>query len=295
MIRRRPFGRISLRGASAKPAPPKRYLGPVFSCTTYPRSLLRLPSHRAHRLVATAVAAGLGALALSGVAGAAVSSAPATAGPLTILVSGNGPAFSTHVDIACESPSARDTGDVQIGGAATAARRVVAVAAGATARLEISDLTDGSACSVTTSGSGAAHLDAVDGGTPLIGSDGQIRGVAVTVDRGTPVTAHLTLVIPAAINAAVDSPRATTATTSAAGSGSAASTPPALPGSDGAASAAAPVALAAARSTTTASSAALPDPSGTGTALAISCVGLLLCAVVAYALVISSRREPRAN
>ncbi|MEO6469232.1 MAG: hypothetical protein ABIP21_09030, partial [Acidimicrobiia bacterium] len=148
---------------------------------------------------------------------------------------------------------------------------------------------------VTTSGSGAAHLDAVDGGTPLVGSDGQIRGVAVTVDRGTPVTAHLTLVIPAATNAAVASPLATTATMNAAGSGSAASTPPALPGSDGAASAAAPVALAAARSTTTASSAALPDPSGTGTALAIACVGLLLCAAGAYALVVSSRREPRAN
>ena len=81
----------------------------------------------------------------------------------------------------------------------------------------------------------------------------------------------------------------------AAGSGSAALTPPALPGSDGAASAAAPVALAAARSTTTASSAALPDPSGTGTALVISCVGLMLCGAVAYALVLSSRRRPRAH
>lgn len=240
------------------------------------------------------MAAGLGALTLSGVAGATVASAPAPGGPLTILVSGNGATFSTNVDVACESPSAQDTGDVQIASAATAERRSVAVA-GTTARFEISDLTDGSACSVTTSGSGAAHLDAVDGGTPLVGSDGQIRGVAVTVDRGTPVTAHLTLVIPAAINAAVASPRATTATMSAAGSGSAASTPPALPGSDGAASAAAPVALAAARSTTTASSAALPDPSGTGTALAISCVGLLLCALVAYALVVSSRRETRTN
>ncbi len=256
---------------------------------------MRLPSHRAHRLVATVVAAGIGALTLSGVAGATVAAAPAPGGPLTILVSGNGPAFSTNVNVACESPTAQDTGNVQIGGAATSGRQSVDVAAGATAHLEISDLTDGTACSVTTSGSGAAHLDAVDGGTPLVGSDGQIRGVAVTVDRGTPVTAHLTLVIPAATNAAVASPLATTATMNAAGSGSAASTPPALPGSDGAASAAAPVALAAARSTTTASSAALPDPSGTGTALAIACVGLLLCAAVAYALVVSSRREPRAN
>ena len=257
--------------------------------------LLRLPSHRFHRLVATAVAAGLGALTLCGVAGAATVSASTSGGPLTIVVSGNGSAFSTQVDIACETPSAPSSGDVQIGGAASAARRSIDVAAGATSRLEISDLTDGSACSVTTSGSGAAHLDAVDGGTPLVGSDGQIRGVAVTVDRGTPATAHLTFVIPAAINAAVASPLATATATNAAGSGSAASTPPALPGSDGAASAAAPVALAAARSTTTASSAALPDPSGTGTALAISCVGLLLCALVAYALVISSHREPRAN
>ena len=243
--------------------------------------------------MATAVAAGIGALTLSGVAGAA--SAPVSGGPLTIRVSGNGPAFSTNVEVTCESPAAPDTGDVQIGSAATAGRQAVDVAAGATASLQISDLTDGSACSVTTSGSGAAHLDAADGGTPLVGSDGQIRGVAVTVDRGTPVTAHLTFVIPAAIDAAVASPLATTATMNAAGSGSAASTPPALPGSDGAASAAAPVALAAARSTTTASSAALPDPSGTGTALAIACVGLLLCAAVAYALVVSSRRETRTN
>ena len=147
---------------------------------------MRLPSHRVHRLAATVVAAGLGALTLSGVAGATTPSATASSGPLVILVSGNGAAFSTQVEIACESPSARDTGDVQIGGAATAARQVVDVPAGATPSLKISDLTDGSACSVTTSGSGAAHLDAVDGGTPLVGSDGQIRGVAVTVDRGTP-------------------------------------------------------------------------------------------------------------
>ncbi len=244
--------------------------------------------------MATAVAAGIGALTLSGVAGATVAAAPAPGGPLTILVSGNGPAFSTNVNVACESPTAQDTGNVQIGGAATSGRQSVDLAAGATAHLEISDLTDGTACSVTTSGSGAAHLDAVDGGTPLVGSDGQIRGVAVTVDRGTPVTAHLTFKIPAATNAAVASPLATTATMNAAGSGSAASTPPALPGSDGAASAAAPVALAAARSTTTASSAALPDPSGTGTALVIASIGVLICGAAAYALTLT-RREPRAH
>src|SRR6478736_1593040 len=106
----------------------------------------------------------------------------------------------------------------------------------------------GAACSVTATGPTAADLGAVDGGTPLVGADGQLRGVAVTVDRGTTATAYLTFHIPFAI--ASSAPNGAN-TTTATGSGSAASTPPPLPGGDGAASAAAPVALAAARSTTT--------------------------------------------
>lgn len=253
---------------------------------------LRLPSPRAHRLAATVVAAGLSALVLSGVTSGAGASAEVA--PLTVVVSGNGTAFSTDLLISCETPAAPSRHGVDIAGAATAERHTLAVPGQGGVQLHITDLADGSACSVTASGSGAAHLDAVDGGTPLVGSDGQVRGVAVTVDRGTPVTAHLTFQVPAVIPATV-APLVPTDVTNAAGSGSAALTPPALPGSDGAASAAAPVALAAARSTTTASSAALPDPSGTGTALVIACVGLLLCGAVAYALVLSSQRRPRAH
>ncbi len=255
--------------------------------------------HRAHRLLATAMVTGLGTFVFSGAVSSGIAGASPAEVPLTIVVSGDGAAFDTDVLVGCESPAAprhdATRGDVEIGGAATLERRSVEVPAAGAAQLQISDLTDGSACSVTASGSGAALLDAVDGGTPLVGSDGQIRGVAVMVDRGTPVTAYLTFTIPAVLPASVATPLATTGAKNAAGSGSAAPTPPALPGSDGAASAAAPVALAAARSTTTASSAALPDPSGTGTALAIACVGLLLCAAVAYAMVASSRREPRPN
>ena len=98
--------------------------------------------------MATAVAAGLGALTLSGVAGATTPSATASSGPLVILVSGNGAAFSTHINIECESQSAHDTGDVQIASAATAGRQAVDVAADAIARLEISDLTDGTTTSM---------------------------------------------------------------------------------------------------------------------------------------------------
>ena len=71
--------------------------------------------------------------------------------------------------------------------------------AGGTTTLTIADLTAGTACSVTASGPTAADLGAVDGGTPLVGADGQLRGVAVTVDRGTTATAHLTYTIPFAI------------------------------------------------------------------------------------------------
>jgi|GEM_PF-4784891 hypothetical protein len=229
---------------------------------------------------------------LSGTTSPAVASTEVA--PLTVVVSGNGTAFSTDLVISCESPAAPSRDGVDIAGAATAERHTLAVPGQGSAQLHITDLADGSACSITASGSGAAHLDAVDGGTPLVGSDGQVRGVAVTVDRGTPVTAHLTFQIPAGIPATV-APTGATDVTNAAGSGSAAPAPPALPGSDGAASAAAPVALAAARSTTTASSAALPDPSGTGTALVIASVGLLLCGAVAYALVLASRRQPPAH
>ena len=253
---------------------------------------MRSPSHQAHLVAATVLAAGLCALSLPGIAHA--SGVGAGRPSVTVVVSGNGTPFRTNVVISCESPAAPAADGVDIGGAATAERHKLSVPGQAGVQLRISDLTDGSACSITASGSGAAHLDAVDGGTPLVGSDGQVRGVAVTVDRGTPVTAHLTFVIPAVIPATA-APLVSAGVKKAAGSGSAALTPPALPGSDGAASAAAPVALAAARSTTTASSAALPDPSGTGTALVISCVGLMLCGAVAYGLVLSSRRQPRAH
>lgn len=248
--------------------------------------LLRLPSHRAHRFAAAALVAGFGAVLLPGTAGA-------TTTPLTIVVSGNGPAFGAEVVVTCESAPVPSTGGVDIGGAARAERHTVAVAEHGDATLQISDLTDGTACSVTASGLGAALLDAVDGGVALVGSDGQASGVAVTVDRGTPVTAHLTFKIPVVIPAPASSSTVLDAT-NATGSGSAASLPPALPGSDGAASAAAPVALAAARSTTTASSAALPDPSGTGTALVIASIGVLICGAAAYALTLT-RREPRAH
>jgi hypothetical protein len=167
------------------------------------------------------------------------------------------------------------------------------VPAGGTTTLTIADLTAGTACSVSASGPTAADLGAVDGGTPLVGSDGQLRGVAVTVDRGTTATAHLTFTVPFAIASSPSHSGATT--TTAAGSGSAASTPPALPGGDRAASAAAPVALAAARSTTTASSAALPDTSGSGTTLVLASIGVLLCGAAAYGLVIRDRREPHTH
>jgi len=263
--------------------------------------ILRLPSQRANRLAATAcvasgLLAGLALLTMPRVAGAETTGT-ATA-PLTVVVSAN-VAMNAELIFSCETPGAPATGNTNIattfiGGAATAERHTLAVPGQGGTELQISDLTDGTACNITASGPEAAHLDAVDGGIPLVGSDGQVRGVAVTVDRGTPVTAHLTFAIPVVIPATVPRTEATDVR-HATGSGSAASTPPLLPGSDGAASAAAPVALAAARSTTTASSAALPDPSGTGTAFALASVGILLCGAVAYALVLSSRKRPHTH
>ena len=254
---------------------------------------MRLPSQRAHRLaattcVATGLLAGLTSLMLPGIAAARPVSGTAA---LTVAIDANS-AAKVDLVLSCETPGVPATGRTEIRGAATAERHTLAVPGPGGILLQITDLTDGTACNITASGPGGAHLDAVDGGIPLVGSDGQFRGVAVTVDRGTPVTAHLTFAIPVVIPATV--PRTEdTDVRHATGSGSAASTPPLLPGSDGAASAAAPVALAAARSTTTTSSAALPDPSGTGTAFALASVGILLCGAVAYALVLSSRKTPQ--
>ncbi|MEP6625590.1 MAG: hypothetical protein ABJC79_14180 [Acidimicrobiia bacterium] len=252
---------------------------------------MRLPSPRAHRLFATTCVAGglltgLATMMPAGVAGAANTDAGTS---VNIVVDAN-VATTVGITVTCETPRVPTADDIDIAGAAMAERRTLSVPGQGGIRFQIADLTDGSACNVTASGPEAAHLDAVDGGVPLVGSDGQVRGVAVTVDRGTLVTAHLTFQIPVVIPATVPRTEATDVR-HATGSGSAAS-PPLLPGSDGEASAAAPVALAAARSTTTESSAALPDPSGTGTVFAMACIGILLCGAVAYAMVLSSRRTP---
>ena len=250
---------------------------------------MRLPSRSDHctgRLLAAAAGLGLGMLGLM----AGATPAGATTSGLSIVVGGHGAAFSTTLEITCESPTPAPSGDVELGSAMTAGRQAVSVPADGTSMLTIADLIDGTACSVTATGPTAADLGAVDGGTPLVGPDGRLRGVAVTVDRGTTATAHLTYTIPFAIASSRSHTEATT--TTAAGSGSAASTPPPLPGGDGAASAAAPVALAAARSTTTASSAALPDTSDSGTTLVLASIGVLLCGAAAYALVLRDRWEP---
>jgi hypothetical protein len=248
---------------------------------------MRLPSrptHRLGRLAAAVAVTGLGVLA---VASAPVAGA-ATDTTLAIVLDGQGRAFTGAVEVACESPAVPAAAGTDIGTAARTTRAPFSVPDSGTTTLLIADLTAGTACSVTASGPTAADLGAVDGGTPLVGADGQLRGVAVTVDRGTTATAHLTFTIPIAIASSLSHRVATT--TTAAGSGSAASTPPALPGSDRAASAAAPVALAAARSTTTASSAALPDTSGSGTTLVLASIGVLLCGTAAYVLVVRDRK-----
>jgi hypothetical protein len=247
--------------------------------------------HRPRRVAGVVVATGLALLA-SFVAASGAGAADASPA-VAIVLDGNGAAFTGRVEIMCESPVLPAADGVDIGSAARATREPFSVPADGTTTLTIADLTAGSACSVTASGPTAADLGAVDGGTPLVGADGQLRGVAVTVDRGTTATAHLTYTIPFAI--ASSRPHSEATTTTAAGSGSAASTPPPLPGSDRAASAAAPVALAAARSTTTASSAALPDTSGSGTTLVLASIGVLLCGAAAYALVLRDRREPHTH
>jgi hypothetical protein len=246
---------------------------------------------RSRRVAGVLVASGLalvGAFAAVSPAGAA-DTAPA----LAIALSGHGAAFDGSVDVMCESAPAPETDGVDIGTAARGAHLPFSVPAGGTTTLTIADLSAGTACSVTASGPTAAELGAVDGGTPLVGADGQLRGVAVTVDRGTAATAHLTYTIPFAI--ASSAPHTGGTSTTAAGSGSAASTPPPLPGGDGAASAAAPVALAAARSTTTASSAALPDTSGSGTTLVLASIGVLLCGGASYVLVLRGHKEPHTH
>ncbi len=247
---------------------------------------MRLPSTtRRTRLTALVFLAGLGLLATAPAAGA-------DSAALVVSVSGHGAAFSTTIELTCESPAAPAADGVDIGGAAVAARHDISVPAdGATSIL--ADVADGSACAVTASGPQAAFLTAADGGTALVGADGHLRGVAVTVDRGTPVTAHLTYTVPVVLESTAPRTEAASTTTTT-GSGSAASTPPLLPASDEAASAAAPVALAAARSTTTTSSAALPDTSGSGTALVLATVGVLLCGIVGYGLALTNKREHEA-
>jgi len=247
----------------------------------------RHPRRVAGVVVATGLAL-LGAFAAASTAGAA--DAPPT---LNVVLDGHGSAFDGAVDVMCESPSVPAADDVDIGSAARSAHVPFSVPSGGTTTVTIADLTADTACSVTASGPTAADLGAVDGGTPLVGADGQLRGVAVTVARGTTATADLTYTIPFAIASSPSRSGATT--TTAAGSGSAASTPPALPGGDRAASAAAPVALAAARSTTTASSAALPDTSGSGTTLVLASIGVLLCGAASYVLVLRGREEPHTH
>ena len=242
------------------------------------------------RVAGVVVASGLALLGsfVAASAADAVDAKPSVA----VVLDGGGAAFSGAVEITCESPVVAESDGVDIASATRATHEPFSVPAGGTSTITIADLSFGSACSVTASGPTAADLGAVDGGTPLVGADGQLRGVAVTVDRGTAATAYLTFNIPFAI--ASSAPHGAN-TTTAAGSGSAASTPPPLPGGDGAASAAAPVALAAARSTTTASSAALPDTSGSGTTLVLASIGILLCGSAAYVLVLREQRGTRTH
>ncbi len=215
--------------------------------------------------------------------------AAATDGTLTILVAGHGAAFTADLHVACESappPAAAD--GTELGSALTEARTEIPVPADGRAARTIADLSPGTACSVTAHGPTRALLGAVAGGTPLVDGDGQLSGVAVTVDRGTTATAGLTFTIPVEVASGV--PRTESTTTTTAGSGSAVP-PTALPRGDGAASAAAPVALAAARSTTKASSAALPDTSGSGTVLVLASLGVAACGATAYVQVLRDRRR----
>ena len=256
---------------------------------------MRPPSdspRRATRRLGLAVAA-LGIAALGLPATATPAAADAAAPSLVVVVDGGGATFTTTIEITCESPAPPAADGVELGSAMTTARQDVAVDPSGPAVRTIADLTLGTACSVTTTGPTAAHLGAVDGGTQLVGTDGRLRGVAVTVDRGTTAIADLTFTFPAAVASSVSRTESTSTTT--AGSGSAATTPSPLPGGEGAASAATPVALAAARSTTTASSAALPETSGSGTTVVLASLGVLLCGAAAYTLVIQDTRRRRAS
>ena len=180
------------------------------------------------RVAGVVVASGLALLGSFVAAGGAGPPTPATdACRSPVVLDGTGAAFGGAVDVTCESPVVAESDGVDIGSAARAAHEPFSVPAGGTCTLTIADLSSGSACSVTASGPTAADLGAVDGGTPLVGADGQLRGVAVTVDRGTAATAYLTFNIPFAI--ASSAPHGAS-TTTAAGSGSAASTPPAAAG-----------------------------------------------------------------
>jgi hypothetical protein len=248
-------------------------------------------SQTAKRITRSAVAA-LGAFLTTFALVAAPSAPPAGAADrdsLTIIVVGHGAAFTAQLEISCESPTRPPTADgTELGSALTTARTDVAVPADGFSVRTIADLTSDTACSVTAHGTSRTQLGAVDGGTPLVDGDGQLSGVAVTVDRGTTATASLTFTIP--VDVASRAPRTESVPTTTTGSGSAV-TPAALPGGTDAASAAAPVALAAARSTTMASSAALPDTSGSGTTLVLASIGVLLCGAIAYVLVLKDRHH----
>jgi hypothetical protein len=245
---------------------------------------MRLPSiehHRRRFLAAGAVATGaLGLLATPAGAG------PATDASLVVSVAADRPTAAT-VLVECESRAPAPVAGVDLAGVATADRRTVLVPAASEVQFPIDRLDDGAACAVTDGGS-SSRLVGAAGGVPLVDGSGHLRGVAVTVHRGTAVTAALTFSVPAAI-ASSGLPAAAPSTTTA-GSGSAASASPQLPASDGAASAAAPLALAAARPATTVSSAALPDTSGSGTVLVLASLGILVCGVLAYTMVLFARR-----
>lgn len=245
------------------------------------------------RLRSTAAVLGGFATTLLLLGAPATPAAAASGETLTILVAGHGAAFAAELRITCESAtSSATTGGTELGSALTTARTGFTVPADGVVARTIADLTPGTACSVTAHGPTRTALGAVDGGTPLVDGNGQLSGVAVTVDRGTTATAGLTFTIPVEVASGV--PRTESTTTTTAGSGSAVP-PTALPRGAGAASAAAPVALAAARSTTTASSAALPDTSGSGTTLVLASIGVLICGATAYVLVLKDRHREQAG
>ncbi len=231
-------------------------------------------------------------LLVAGAAMLAPATGAAAAGPsVVVIVSADGGAFETTLDIACESPAVPAADGVEVISAATAGRHDVTVPSGASTQIALPELADGSACAITESGPTAATLAAVTGGLRLTGADGTLRGVAVTVVRGSTVTAHLTHSIPVLVESMPPSISGDASTTLA-GSGSAAMSLP-LPASDEVASAATPVALAAARSTAASASTALPDTSGSTTTLVLASVGILICGATGYGLLLNSRRRER--